>query len=102
MSADLLSESSLSETQHAPIIMDTAAWKPLSAWSGSSFGMWKTYLGILMLLHLVLHGGASSALRSCDKSCFSGRCVNGSCVCDHGWVGDQCQHCQGRFKEYEG
>uniref|UniRef100_A0AAQ5YU46 Attractin-like 1a n=1 Tax=Amphiprion ocellaris TaxID=80972 RepID=A0AAQ5YU46_AMPOC len=40
----------------------------------------------------------SSVSKSCDKNCFSGKCVNGSCVCDHGWVGDQCQHCQGRFK----
>uniref|UniRef100_A0AAQ5XJI3 Attractin-like 1a n=1 Tax=Amphiprion ocellaris TaxID=80972 RepID=A0AAQ5XJI3_AMPOC len=39
-----------------------------------------------------------STVESCDKNCFSGKCVNGSCVCDHGWVGDQCQHCQGRFK----
>ncbi|XP_034040368.1 attractin-like protein 1 isoform X2 [Thalassophryne amazonica] len=35
---------------------------------------------------------------SCDQNCFSGKCVNGTCVCEHGWVGDQCQHCQGRFK----
>uniref|UniRef100_A0A672H204 Attractin like 1 n=1 Tax=Salarias fasciatus TaxID=181472 RepID=A0A672H204_SALFA len=58
----------------------------------------RVYLGILMLLHLVLRAEASSASKSCEKSCFSGTCVNGTCVCDHGWVGDQCQHCQGRFK----
>ncbi|XP_023182834.1 attractin-like protein 1 isoform X1 [Xiphophorus maculatus] len=76
--------------------MDPAGCKHLPAWVRSSSGLWKTYLGLLVLLHLVLHAGASSA--PCDKSCFSGKCVNGSCVCDHGWVGDQCQHCQGRFK----
>ncbi|XP_032408589.1 attractin-like protein 1 isoform X3 [Xiphophorus hellerii] len=76
--------------------MDPAGCKHLPAWARSSSGLWKTYLGLLVLLHLVLHAGASSA--PCDKSCFSGKCVNGSCVCDHGWVGDQCQHCQGRFK----
>lgn len=65
----------------------------------SGRGVLKTYLGILMMLHLVLHTESSaSASKSCDQSCFSGKCVNGTCVCDHGWVGDQCQHCQGRFK----
>ncbi|KAI3362821.1 hypothetical protein L3Q82_001870 [Scortum barcoo] len=58
----------------------------------------RTCLGVFVMLHLVLHTEASSVSKSCDKSCFSGKCVNGSCVCDHGWVGDQCQHCQGRFK----
>ncbi|XP_043992510.1 attractin-like protein 1 isoform X7 [Gambusia affinis] len=76
--------------------MDPSGCKHLPAWARSSSGLWKTYLGLLVLLHLVLHAGTSSA--PCDKSCFSGKCVNGSCVCDHGWVGDQCQHCQGRFK----
>ncbi|XP_035981975.1 attractin-like protein 1 [Fundulus heteroclitus] len=94
MPADQRAESGgVSGTQRAPLIMEAP-----SARSRSPSGVWKTYLGLLMLLHLALHAGASSALRSCDKSCFSGRCVNGSCVCDHGWVGDQCQHCQGRFK----
>uniref|UniRef100_A0A8C4EDP5 Attractin-like 1a n=1 Tax=Dicentrarchus labrax TaxID=13489 RepID=A0A8C4EDP5_DICLA len=58
----------------------------------------KTYLGVFVMLHLVLHAEASSVSKSCDKNCFSGKCINGTCVCDHGWVGDQCQHCQGRFK----
>ncbi|XP_061822707.2 attractin-like protein 1 [Nerophis lumbriciformis] len=49
------------------------------------------------LVHLVLFTHASPP-KACDKSCLSGKCVNGSCVCDPGWVGDQCQHCQGRFK----
>ncbi|XP_041426077.1 attractin-like protein 1 [Xenopus laevis] len=41
----------------------------------------------------------SSQGRACDKSpCFSGRCTNNTCVCDPGWVGDLCQHCQGRFR----
>uniref|UniRef100_A0A674PAF1 Attractin like 1 n=1 Tax=Takifugu rubripes TaxID=31033 RepID=A0A674PAF1_TAKRU len=41
---------------------------------------------------------STSPAKSCDKSCFSGTCTNGTCECDYGWVGDQCQHCQGRFK----
>lgn len=58
-----------------------------------------TYLGVLVVLHLVvLLAEASGSLKPCDYDCFSGKCVNGSCVCDHGWVGGQCQHCQGRFK----
>uniref|UniRef100_A0A8C2QXS7 Attractin like 1 n=1 Tax=Capra hircus TaxID=9925 RepID=A0A8C2QXS7_CAPHI len=41
-----------------------------------------------------------SQSKPCERtgSCFSGRCVNSTCLCDPGWVGDQCQHCQGRFK----
>uniref|UniRef100_A0A667XK16 Attractin-like 1a n=1 Tax=Myripristis murdjan TaxID=586833 RepID=A0A667XK16_9TELE len=57
----------------------------------------KTYLGIFVMLHLVLHTEATVS-KSCDKNCYSGKCMNGTCVCDHGWVGDQCQHCQGKFK----
>uniref|UniRef100_A0A673B1M1 Attractin like 1 n=1 Tax=Sphaeramia orbicularis TaxID=375764 RepID=A0A673B1M1_9TELE len=61
---------------------------------------WKTntVLGVLVMLHLVAHTDASGVSKTCDKGCFSGKCINGTCVCDHGWVGEQCQHCQGRFK----
>ncbi|XP_016519117.1 attractin-like protein 1 isoform X2 [Poecilia formosa] len=76
--------------------MGPAGCKPLPAWARSTSGLWKIHLGLLVLLNLVLHAGTSST--PCVKSCFSGKCINGSCVCDHGWVGDQCQHCQGRFK----
>ncbi|XP_018618141.1 attractin-like protein 1 [Scleropages formosus] len=55
------------------------------------------YLLLLVVLHLVLHAEASLS-KACEKSCYSGKCVNGTCVCDQGWVGDQCQHCQGRFR----
>ncbi|XP_074151794.1 attractin-like protein 1 isoform X4 [Sminthopsis crassicaudata] len=50
-------------------------------------------------LYLVLYAQVSHS-KPCDRSssCFSGRCVNATCLCDQGWVGDQCQHCQGRFK----
>uniref|UniRef100_G3PBV2 Attractin like 1 n=1 Tax=Gasterosteus aculeatus aculeatus TaxID=481459 RepID=G3PBV2_GASAC len=57
-----------------------------------------TYLGVLVMLHLVLHAEASSVSRSCATDCPSGKCIDGSCACDRGWVGDRCQHCQGRFK----
>ncbi|XP_007574327.1 attractin-like protein 1 [Poecilia formosa] len=55
------------------------------------------YLVVYALFSFVLLTHASPA-KSCDKSCNSGKCINGSCVCERGWVGDQCQHCQGRFK----
>uniref|UniRef100_A0A672HZT9 Attractin n=1 Tax=Salarias fasciatus TaxID=181472 RepID=A0A672HZT9_SALFA len=43
-------------------------------------------------------GGAPA--KECDKPCMNGQCNNatGSCVCFPGWVGDQCQHCGGRFR----
>lgn len=55
------------------------------------------YLVLYVLLSFVLVAHASPA-KPCDKNCLSGKCVNGSCVCDRGWVGDLCQHCQGRFR----
>uniref|UniRef100_A0A8C4HYP1 Attractin like 1 n=1 Tax=Dicentrarchus labrax TaxID=13489 RepID=A0A8C4HYP1_DICLA len=55
------------------------------------------YLVVYVLFYFVLFTHASPA-KPCDKNCLSGKCVNGSCICDRGWVGDQCQHCQGRFK----
>uniref|UniRef100_A0A4W5LSM9 Attractin like 1 n=1 Tax=Hucho hucho TaxID=62062 RepID=A0A4W5LSM9_9TELE len=57
----------------------------------------KIYLGAFLMLYLVFYTEASVS-KSCDKNCFSGKCTNGTCVCDQGWVGDLCQHCQGRFK----
>ncbi|EPB68536.1 plexin repeat-containing domain protein [Ancylostoma ceylanicum] len=35
---------------------------------------------------------------SCDRHCYNGVCLNGSCVCSKGWVGSQCDHCYGRIK----
>lgn len=50
-------------------------------------------------LYLALYAQVSQS-KPCERtgSCFSGRCVNATCLCDPGWVGDRCQHCQGRFK----
>ncbi|KAJ0062934.1 hypothetical protein NL108_009424 [Boleophthalmus pectinirostris] len=38
--------------------------------------------------------------KDCDKPCMNGQCnpSTGGCVCYPGWVGDQCQHCGGRFR----
>ncbi|XP_071895918.1 attractin-like protein 1 isoform X1 [Anas platyrhynchos] len=57
-----------------------------------------SWLLFYAFFYLALYAQVSQS-KSCDKiSCFSGHCVNSTCVCDQGWVGDQCQHCQGRFK----
>ncbi|KAM9426169.1 attractin-like protein 1 isoform 2-T2 [Pholidichthys leucotaenia] len=55
------------------------------------------YLVVYVFFSFVLLTHASPA-KGCEKSCISGKCINGSCVCDRGWSGEQCQHCQGRFK----
>uniref|UniRef100_A0A8C6TF61 Attractin-like 1b n=1 Tax=Neogobius melanostomus TaxID=47308 RepID=A0A8C6TF61_9GOBI len=65
--------------------------------TGSDCRSINRYLVVYVLFYFVLFTHASPA-KSCDKSCLSGKCINGSCICDRGWVGDQCQHCQGRFK----
>ncbi|KAG5265473.1 hypothetical protein AALO_G00242870 [Alosa alosa] len=38
--------------------------------------------------------------KECEKPCMNGKCnaATGNCLCDPGWVGDQCQHCGGRFR----
>ncbi|XP_039403593.1 attractin-like protein 1 isoform X2 [Mauremys reevesii] len=75
-------------------------WRPCSSspcCSASLLDMnsWLLFYGVL---YLVLYAQVSQS-KPCDRtSCFSGRCVNSTCLCDQGWVGDQCQHCQGRFK----
>ncbi|XP_013930909.1 PREDICTED: attractin-like protein 1, partial [Thamnophis sirtalis] len=81
-----------------PVILGT--WRPFSS-SSCCFATfmdinnWLLFYGIL---YLVLYAQVSQS-KTCERtSCFSGRCVNSSCLCDQGWVGDQCQHCQGRFK----
>uniref|UniRef100_A0A8C9G3V3 EGF-like domain-containing protein n=1 Tax=Pavo cristatus TaxID=9049 RepID=A0A8C9G3V3_PAVCR len=77
------------------------AWRPFPSACCCCFSAlldvnsWLLFYGFL---YLALYAQVSQS-KSCDKiSCFSGHCVNSTCVCDQGWVGDQCQHCQGRFK----
>lgn len=44
---------------------------------------------------------AAAVAKECDKPCANGgRCqpASGQCECQPGWVGDQCQHCGGRFR----
>ncbi|OXB57761.1 hypothetical protein ASZ78_010330 [Callipepla squamata] len=80
------------------------AWTPLPSGGCCCFSAlldvnsWLLFYGFL---YLALYAQVSQS-KSCDKiSCFSGHCVNSTCVCDQGWVGDQCQHCQGRFNAYK-
>uniref|UniRef100_A0A4W5LBB0 CUB domain-containing protein n=1 Tax=Hucho hucho TaxID=62062 RepID=A0A4W5LBB0_9TELE len=49
---------------------------------------------------LLLGLPAITGAKECDKPCMNGQCntSTGSCVCSPGWVGDQCQHCGGRFR----
>ncbi|XP_067277923.1 attractin-like protein 1 isoform X1 [Pseudorasbora parva] len=55
------------------------------------------HLFTFMMFYLLICTEGSYS-RTCEKNCIFGRCINGTCVCDQGWAGDQCQHCQGRFK----
>lgn len=64
---------------------------------GDLGGINRYLVAYVLLFYFVLVTHATPQ-KPCDKNCLSGKCVNGSCVCDRGWVGDQCQHCQGRFK----
>lgn len=57
----------------------------------------RTYLFTFMIFYLLICTEGSYS-KTCDKNCIFGRCINGTCVCDQGWAGDQCQHCQGKFK----
>ncbi|XP_050003173.1 attractin-like protein 1 isoform X1 [Alexandromys fortis] len=72
--------------------------------SGGGASSWlqldgRSWLLCYGFLYLALYAQVSQS-KPCERtgSCFSGRCVNSTCLCDPGWVGDQCQHCQGRFK----
>jgi hypothetical protein len=46
-------------------------------------------------------GSAAAEAKECDRPCVNGGRCNpgtGQCVCPSGWVGEQCQHCGGRFR----
>ncbi|TMS21506.1 Attractin [Larimichthys crocea] len=75
------------------------------ACSGSGRGRGRSLLMLTTALLLSVAGlltglpGGTEA-KECDKPCMNGQCnpATGSCVCFPGWVGDQCQHCGGRFR----
>lgn len=46
-------------------------------------------------------GSAAAEAKECDRPCVNGGRCNpgtGQCICPAGWVGEQCQHCGGRFR----
>lgn len=55
--------------------------------------------GWLIVLYCLAHLPMSAG-KECEKPCVNGQCsaLTGQCLCESGWVGDQCQHCGGRFK----
>lgn len=76
------------------------------ACSGTGWGRSLPMLTAALLLSAIglLSGlpGFTEA-KECDKPCMNGHCntATGNCVCFPGWVGDQCQHCGGRFRYSE-
>lgn len=49
----------------------------------------------------VVSGSVVAEAKECDRPCVNGGRCNpgtGQCVCPAGWVGEQCQHCGGRFR----
>ncbi|KAI9545841.1 hypothetical protein NQZ68_033323, partial [Dissostichus eleginoides] len=72
------------------------------ACSGRSLLMLTTAL-LLSVTGLLSGLPSSTEAKECDKPCMNGQCntATGKCVCFPGWVGDQCQHCGGRFRYSE-
>ncbi|TSW48764.1 Attractin [Bagarius yarrelli] len=66
--------------------------------SGLRGPQWSTFI----LISAAVGGlvGLSAEAKECEKPCVNGRCdpASGSCVCEPGWVEEQCQHCGGRFR----
>ncbi|XP_016319712.1 attractin-like, partial [Sinocyclocheilus anshuiensis] len=58
------------------------------------------YLLFITALSGLVRLPAATEAKECDKTCLNGQCntASGVCVCEPGWVGEQCQHCGGRFR----
>ncbi|KAI5108184.1 attractin [Silurus meridionalis] len=68
--------------------------------SGLRGPQWRTFILISAAFGGLIGLSAAAELKECDKPCVNGRCdpANGTCVCEPGWVEEQCQHCGGRFR----
>ncbi|XP_077992752.1 attractin-like protein 1 [Glandiceps talaboti] len=52
----------------------------------------------VLVIFIVVIDSTSASSCSKDSDCDRGTCESRSCVCDHGWGGDKCDHCGGRVK----
>lgn len=59
------------------------------------------YIPLLVFANQANFDLEKSLSLSCDRHCYNGLCLNGSCICSKGWVGAQCDHCYGRIKMTE-
>ncbi|XP_062852126.1 attractin isoform X1 [Trichomycterus rosablanca] len=68
--------------------------------SGLRGTQWRTLLLLGAAVGALIALPAAAQAKECEKPCVNGYCdpVSGSCVCDPGWVEEQCQHCGGRFR----
>uniref|UniRef100_A0A8C6WF45 Attractin n=1 Tax=Neogobius melanostomus TaxID=47308 RepID=A0A8C6WF45_9GOBI len=101
---------SQSRTSPAPAPIKAAAPPRASPYlRASSTSRWRMSRASLLLLAALVLSSAVGLLsglpalneaKDCDKPCVNGQCnpATGGCVCYPGWVGDQCQHCGGRFR----
>uniref|UniRef100_A0A670Z9I7 Attractin n=1 Tax=Pseudonaja textilis TaxID=8673 RepID=A0A670Z9I7_PSETE len=99
-----------------PVLRALGGWAPaMERWDrrrrrrGASSGLLEAlpalpWRMLLLLVPLLAARGAESTTadgKACEKPCANGgRCQpsTGQCECQPGWVGDQCQHCGGRFR----
>ncbi|XP_060781710.1 attractin isoform X3 [Neoarius graeffei] len=67
--------------------------------SGLRGPQWRTFI-LISAAFGGLVGLSAAEAKECDKPCVNGWCdpASGSCVCEPGWVEEQCQHCGGRFR----
>ncbi|GAA6110561.1 attractin isoform X4 [Tachysurus ichikawai] len=68
--------------------------------SGLRRPQWRTFILISAAVGGLVGLSAAAEAKECDKPCVNGRCdpASGSCVCEPGWLEEQCQHCGGRFR----
>ncbi|XP_070539699.1 attractin-like protein 1 isoform X2 [Ptychodera flava] len=58
---------------------------------------WKKIFAGFLIFHTAINIVYATGCSN-DSECFQGSCVDSVCVCDPGWIGDDCSHCGGRVK----